>query len=100
MRLFRRKPVSRQARNRLGQVKGYGGCFSCGDTWDWAEVHSTSYGDEGRACFPLCETCWQKLTPETRLPYYSMLVGRWISQGGPLAEEKWPEIRVAVEAGL
>jgi len=30
-----------------------------------------------RLMFPLCETCWGKLTPSQRLPYYRALWEEW-----------------------
>lgn len=29
--------------------------------------------------FPLCEQCWNELTPETRIPYYRQLYDHWAS---------------------
>ena len=40
------------------------------------ESHDTPYG-EGRACFPLCETCWAELSICQREPYYKALVLIW-----------------------
>lgn len=55
---------------------GYGTCFRCDIPWKFIKGHPTPYGG-GRACFPLCEMCWQELTIEERLPYYEKLLKWW-----------------------
>jgi hypothetical protein len=65
-------------RNYIGRRKGYGGCTRCGDTWNWKAEHVTEF-ERGRGCFPLCEECWQSLTPEQRLPYYMAHVDRCVA---------------------
>lgn len=58
-----------------------GRCYRC-KTSLWGliqnEPHTTWYGD-GAGCSPLCEPCWQKLTPDERLPFYDALVATWIA---------------------
>jgi hypothetical protein len=99
---------------------GWSRCGRCGVSWRWGHGHDTPYqlADDGirrpfavgtdgavtiaisfggRACFPLCEECWQGLTPATRLPYYEALVADWIRQGDDGAA--LPAIRAAVLAG-
>jgi hypothetical protein len=67
---------------------GLGWCSRCGMPWTRVEGHRTPYGyTEGdplidgfsysRACFPLCEGCWARLTIAERIPYYESLVGWW-----------------------
>lgn len=73
-------------------MKGYSGCYACGATWDWAEPHVTNFSERD-GCFPLCEPCWQALTPWQRLPYYAQLNARWPSP------EHWPAIERAVLEG-
>lgn len=61
--------------------------------------HATSYGDEGHGCFPLCEGCWNKLTPEERLPYYRYLWELWKSTESEIPDYKvveWSVIEKAV----
>lgn len=67
----------RKMRNAIGRAQGFGDCLRCGDTWNWAESHSTPITDS-RAMFPLCERCWSSLTPETRVRYYQDLWWRWL----------------------
>lgn len=62
----------------MGHVRGFGSCYRCGHSWAWRQPHGTQFGSGGRACFPLCEECWEQLTPEQRLPYYQQLVDSWI----------------------
>lgn len=93
----------RALRNWWGRIRFFGGCYRCGNTWNWAQPHPTPYM-AGRACFPLCETCWQELTPDGRLPYYDGLVDSWLpfaeTNGEVLEYEEARElIRVAVESG-
>lgn len=98
-----------RVRNRFGRVAGFGSCYRCGGTWNHVEEHTTYYNDHS-GCFPLCKDCWEKLTPEQRLPYYAQLMGLWLShpefwssdEWGPHFIEnldKWPEIKAAVLAG-
>jgi hypothetical protein len=58
----------------------------------------------GSSCFPLCEQCWQELTPGQRLPYYRALVDSWMSDGRPNHngipwDELWTTIEKNVLAG-
>ena len=55
---------------------GFGCCKKCNRPWTFVEGHKTPYS-RGRACFPLCENCWQGMTPEKRLPYYRKLWLEW-----------------------
>ena len=74
----------------------YGACGRCNRHWAFCEYHVTNY-TLGNGCFPLCEECWQELTPETRLPYYRELWEYWAQTSPyPPTEEKWEEIKKAV----
>jgi hypothetical protein len=42
---------------------------------------------DSKGCFPLCESCWSELTPETRLPYYKELYESWLSFGEELKKD-------------
>lgn len=56
----------------------------------------------GVSSFPLCEECWQALTPKTRLPYYRQLIDerkKW-DTATEKSEDTWPRMKAAVEAGL
>jgi hypothetical protein len=52
-----------------------GYCSRCGVTWDLVNGHSVNYAD-GSGCFPICEECWDELTPATRLPFYLSWLSR------------------------
>lgn len=72
---------------------GYGCCGKCGTSWLFVEGHSTPYNDHS-ACFPLCERCWDELTPDERLPYYAdLILGVWEDP------DKWPLVKTAVLEG-
>jgi hypothetical protein len=87
--------VLRHPLNWIGRIRGYGGCLRCGDTWNWAEYHTTQYGREGKGCLPLCRRCWRQLTPDQRLPYYYQLIyDVWWTDGGV-----WEEVSKAVLDG-
>jgi len=85
---------------------GRGTCSRCGRPWGAVEGHATWY-TEGHGCFPLCEECWEELTPEQRLPYYRQWIDDSVWQshlfGYPQYAEKtenmWPELKKAVLAG-
>lgn len=83
-----------QLRGRFSD-DGTSTCLRCVTPWSQVEEHSTPYGDGMSGCFPLCESCWQDLTPELRLPYYRILILEvWESL------EDWPSIESSVLAGL
>lgn len=93
-------------KNRIGRMKGFGGCYRCGDSWYWKPQHVTTFNTStsgASGCFPLCEECWAALTPEERLPYYVLLMSRWIDGPEEFRLEylrKWPLIEKAVLDGL
>lgn len=72
--------IGRKLATFLGLGIGYGGCYKCGTPWNCIRSHTTDY-TPGQGCFPLCEKCWQELTPEQRLPYYDQLIAAWQAQG-------------------
>jgi hypothetical protein len=83
----------------------YSYCKRCGMSWglSWVKPHSTDYR-KGYGCFPLCEWCWERLTPGQRLPYYNMLIDIWYpnpdTEEEKAAKEEITElIRAAVIAG-
>jgi hypothetical protein len=82
---------------RLGDfiVPGYGSCYKCRTNWFFVEGHTTLFGPSGGG-FPLCEQCWQELTPEQRLPFYRQLFENW----QPHSNYSWAEIEAAVLRGL
>lgn len=85
--------IGRICASLLGLGIGMTGCLKCATPWDCVRSHSTTYsGSSG--CFPLCERCWDELTPTQRLPYYRKLIDLWND------EMPWPLIEAAVLAGL
>ncbi len=89
--------ILRHLKNLIGYIRGFGKCGKCGDSWTWKPEHETEYyrvPGFAKACFPLCEECWKSLTPESRLPYYRIMVDTiWSS------DEYWKEIETAVLEG-
>lgn len=66
--------------------------------------HSTKYSPT-EGCFPLCEGCWSELSTGERMPYYDMLVIRWMRDARTVEDmdtlrDKRLLIREAVRAGL
>lgn len=93
---------------------GYGRCRRCGWSWMHRDYHVTpaALPDGGAGMFVLCELCWERLTPEARLPYYqevwkehyghphySWTHERMVSEADAL-DRDWPLIEAAVLAGL
>lgn len=86
-------------------TRGYGTCQKCKLPWCYLDYHVTNY-NQTRGCFPLCEYCWQSLTPEDRLPFYKDLLISWQRWEAILESEtkhnyinEWRLIRRAVLAG-
>ena len=80
-------------RNWIGRRRGFGECRCCGDSWAYARMHVTWF-QEHHGCGPLCETCWQRLKPAERLPYYKLLIcDIWRES------ELWPEVERAILEG-
>jgi hypothetical protein len=81
---------------------------SVGYEWDGVKPHHTFFVDPpgpgdsidamGKACFPLCETCWASIKPYERIPYYRRLWDLWMTWGGSDKKE-WRAILRAVEQG-
>lgn len=93
-------PISGRARdvnNVAGAMAGYGCCYKCRDTWNWKPSHSTRYS-ESASCFPLCEECWDALTPTERYSFYMEMVRDWTRTGG-VAEGTQEAIEKAVMEG-
>ena len=68
----------RAIKNRRGREIGYGGCYRCGDTWDWKKpMESLWFNNHG--IFPCCEECWPELTPDQKLEYCVKLFEHWRS---------------------
>lgn len=81
----------KQQMNAQGHANGCYACPVCGDSHWWKAFHVTPYfagrmgGDNGNASWDgelglaaLCVECFEKLTPEERLPHYQVRVSQWI----------------------
>src|SRR6266699_2498920 len=64
---------------RLVAPPSYGSCLCCGISWWLKGWHSTNFSDS-EGCFPLCEFCWSRMTPDQRLPFYEYLINEWQQQ--------------------
>ena len=58
-----------------GRNDGYGYCLRCEGSWADKQPHWTWYSSQ--AMGPLCEECYDSLTPEERWPYYLKLWEIW-----------------------
>ncbi len=75
----------------------YSACECCGRSWAWREVEEhTTYYSHYRGCFPLCEICWQAMTPTQRVAFYWRLHRNW---RWSKFEQEWPSIKTAVLQG-
>lgn len=78
---------------------GWGTCLRCGMPWVKVESHRTQY-NETSGCFPLCQECWDQLTPSERLPFYQQLIAVWEEGGHPPDPGVKEQIQRAVMRGL
>ena len=76
---------------------GYSTCKRCKMPWAFTQGHCTKWNDRS-GMFPLCEHCWERLSPSERLPYYKMLWQEW-HEWGPVRDPQWHEVEAAVMAG-
>ncbi len=84
----------------------YSACGRCGMPLNVTKHHSTDVNESG-GMFPLCEKCWNDLTPQDRLPYYKKLYDSWVMTmplylpdgSQPKVNMTWEEIEAAVLAG-
>ena len=84
-------------------IASFGSCNRCFESWAYVRGHATSY-TESMGCFPLCEDCWEVLTPEERLPYYRRMWKGWFHWADTNDEvaalyKKWKLIEKAVLDG-
>jgi len=85
---------------RIGRISnllapGYSHCKKCHTNWRFVKGHSTYVPGTGRGLFPLCEQCWEELTPEQRLPYYQQLYNEWKGEGYPI-KYSWGKLKTAI----
>lgn len=91
------------------QYPGRGFCFRCGMPWVESlsgrmNYHSTRFS-KSEGCFPLCQYCWERLTPTERLPFYRTLLEDWKRYGDPdhngtSWDDLWDMIEIAVFKGM
>lgn len=78
----------------------FGSCGRCNRNWGICQGHDTKYS-EYYGMFPLCEDCWQELTPEQRLPFYHATIERWESSGRPDKNGvPWEDVYTAVTVAV
>ena len=54
-------------RNLWGRLKGYSGCYICGNRWNWKKPHLieletrtiSGVGEMNICANPVCEECWE-----------------------------------------
>ena len=67
----------KRAKIVMGKALGYGGCYRCGMTWNYAKSKSIRYSVSD-GMFPLCEECFDRLSSEEIDPYIEKLVMVWL----------------------
>jgi hypothetical protein len=102
-------------RRPLGRVMGYGvvyhkKCQRCHVPWaatTSSGMHITQYNSTFgiHGIFPLCELCWERLSPEQRWPFYQKTLVSWRRDAKDERElmridEDERSIRNAVSRGL
>ena len=53
-----------------------GGCFHCGDKWNWKEYHLIRYSGFN-SIFPYCEECHMILSIDEKIKYVDQLMAIW-----------------------
>lgn len=102
----------KRAKIAIGRALGFGGCYHCGMTWNHVEG-KTIYYSEGGGMFPLCEECFDKLSPEEIDPYIEQVVMSWLKSNAEyglkwgykqssqeIIESAKAEVRRMKEAGM
>jgi hypothetical protein len=85
-----------------------GGCKRCRTPWTRTGYHVTEFnGSFGLpdGVFPLCDWCWEHLTPDKRWPYYAELIHEWRllainTRDVKRVEKDARSVRAAVKRGL
>jgi hypothetical protein len=85
------RAAHRAALERI-RYPSYSTCGKCRRPWATVEPHVTMVTWE-RGYFPLCEGCWESMTPDQRLPYYRK---QYVSDRGRI---DWPSTELAVMEG-
>jgi hypothetical protein len=78
----------------------FGKCAHCGGSWAVKSPHWTWYSSA--AIGPICEECYEKLSPEERWPYYEALLSEWENWGEKLSDEEITIIKqsIGLEEGI
>jgi len=66
----------RSLKNKVGDIRGYGNCAHCGDSWMFKEYIDLSCSEDQRI-FPICKECFNKLSDEEVLGYCRDLWLAW-----------------------
>jgi len=75
-------------------------CGRCQNPWYLVKAHTTECPGRSWGMFPLCEECWQKLTPQQRLPYYEEVWREWHDRWGDVrGVSEWDSLKAAVLRG-
>ncbi len=70
-------------------------CKRCGGTYQPAQMHITWVGAIGVTA--LCQSCFQQIKPEERVPFYKKLRKVW-GESGSADEINWPLMLEAILA--
>jgi hypothetical protein len=73
------RDLVRWKRNTVGNILGIGGCFHCGDRWNWKKAHCIPYFGEG-GMFPYCEECHRSISGLAKMQHILELVMEWTKQ--------------------
>ncbi|MCL5957810.1 MAG: hypothetical protein M1358_00585 [Chloroflexi bacterium] len=69
-------------------------CDRCGGGHPYHCTRVTFTDGSEHGAGALCESCWQQLTPQERLPHYRRLYAVWTQEGAD--PEDWERLRAAV----
>ena len=67
-------------KNWRGDLKGYGRCQCCGDSWSWKKSCSIKY-EKNSSMFPICQECFDRIDETVILQYCKRLIAKWLSTG-------------------
>jgi len=74
--------ILRKIKSMYGKMYGLSWCSHCGLAWNVVKGKYIPYnaklpGDRWNEMFPICEDCFEKLSPEQILSYCKDLVDQW-----------------------
>ena len=65
-------------KNLIGRHQGFSSCHHCHNTWNWKHRHVIPYREDGIAgMFPVCDECYEILSPQERYDYCVELYNSW-----------------------